>query len=101
MIPTGEQTNELERIGIRNTSRSHGHLSEQFKGPLAEKPAGLSDDGERETVMNIAEVLEQILATFDPAKEVAVSAYGHMGFADYDAKTGCYQQVSITVVPKS
>lgn len=26
-----------------------GQLSEQFKGPLAEKPAGLSNDGERVT----------------------------------------------------
>lgn len=74
-----------------------GQLSEQFKGPLAEKPAGLSDDGERETVQKIQELIEQITTTFDPEKSLSVSAYGHMGFADWETKAGCYQQVSLTI----
>jgi hypothetical protein len=78
-----------------------GQLSEQFKYPLAEAPAGLSDEGERVTVQQVSDLLEQILSTFDPEKEVSISANGHMGFADWDAKTGCYQNVTINVAPKS
>lgn len=74
-----------------------GQLSEQFKGPLADKPAGLSDDGERETVQKVSELIEQIASTFDPEGKLSVSAYGHMGFGDWDKKTGCYQSVNITV----
>lgn len=81
-------------------SEVRGKLSEQFKGPLAEKPAGLSDDGERETVQRIAETIEQCLGTFDPETQVSVSANGHMGFADWDKKTGCFQSVNISVSPK-
>lgn len=55
-------------------SEVRGQLSEQFKGPLAEKPAGLSDDGERETVQKVHELLE-----------------------DWDKKTGCYQSVNVAV----
>ncbi len=87
--------------GTGTPEEVRGQLSEQFKGPLAEKPAGLSDDGERETVMNIAEMLEQVLSTFDAAQQVEISANGHMGFADWDAKTGCYQNVNISIAPKS
>lgn len=78
-------------------SEVRGRLSEQFKGPLAEKPAGLSDDGERETVQRIAETIEQCLGTFGPENQVSVSAYGHMGFADWDKKTGGYQTVNISI----
>jgi hypothetical protein len=46
-----------------------GHLSEQFKGPLAEKPAGLSDNGERETVKLVHEVIEQVLTHIRTRKE--------------------------------
>jgi hypothetical protein len=74
-----------------------GQLSEQFKGPLAEKPAGLSDDGERQTVRQVADLLEQITTTFDPEGKLNVSASGHMGFADWEKKTGCYQSVNISV----
>lgn len=74
-----------------------GKLSEQFKGPLAEKPAGLSDDGERESVQKIADLLEQVSTTFGDDRKLSVSANGHMGFADWDKKTGGYQNVSITV----
>lgn len=82
-------------------SEVRGQLSEQFKGPLAEKPAGLSDDGERETVQRIAETIEQCLGTFGPENNVSVSANGHMGFADWDKKTGGYQTVNISIIPKS
>ena len=74
-----------------------GHLSEQFKGPLAEKPAGLSDDGERETVQRISETIEQCLGTFGPERQVSVSANGHMGFESYETKTGAYQNVNLTI----
>jgi hypothetical protein len=74
-----------------------GQLSEQIKGPLAEKPAGLSDDGERETVKQVADLFEQITTTFDPENKLDVKAFGHMGFADWDKKTGCYQNVNIAV----
>jgi hypothetical protein len=82
-------------------SEVRGRLSEQFKGPLAEKPAGLSDDGERETVQRIAETIEQCLGTFGPENQVSVSANGHMGFADWDKKTGGYQTVNISITPKA
>jgi hypothetical protein len=81
-------------------SEVRGHLSKEFKGPLAEKPAGLSDDGERQSVRQVADLLEQITTTFDPEGQLTVSAVGHMGFADWDKKTGCYQSVNITVTPK-
>ncbi len=78
-----------------------GQLSEQFKGPLAEKPAGLSDDGERESVQLISETIEQILGTFAPTNRVSVSASGHMGFANWDGKAGdAYQNVTITITPQ-
>jgi len=74
-----------------------GRLSEQFKGPLAEKPAGLSDDGERQSVQLVSELIEQILSTIDPERPVTVSAHGHMGFVDWDTKTGAFQNVSMSV----
>ena len=76
-----------------------GQLSEQFKGPLAEKPAGLSDDGERETVRRIHETIEQVLATFGPDKKVSVSANGSMGFENWETTTGAYQNVNLTIKP--
>ncbi len=82
-------------------SEGRWRLSEQFKGPLAEKPAGLFDDGERETVQRIAETIEQCLGTFGPENKVSVSANGHMGFADWDKKTGGYQTVNISITPKA
>lgn len=76
-----------------------GQISEQFKGPLAEKPAGLADDGERESVKLVHELIEQVLATFDTEKRVSVHANGHTGYADWDAKTGAYQNVKLTITP--
>jgi len=81
-------------------AEARGQLSEQFKYPLAEKPSGLFDDGERETVKQISNFLEQVLATFDPLKKVSISACGHMGFEDWDAKTGAYQSISLNVNPQ-
>ena len=72
-----------------------GQLSEQFKGPLADKPAGLNDDGERKTVEMVRDSIEQCLSTFGLEKTVTVSAYGHMGFADYETKAGAYQEVTV------
>lgn len=74
-----------------------GQLSEQFKGPLAEKPAGLFDDGERQTVQLIANLLEQISATIDPKGTMDVKAFGHMGSFGNEDRSGCYQSVNIVV----
>jgi hypothetical protein len=74
-------------------------LARQFAFPLADPPAGLADDGERETVKRISETIAQCLDTFDQEKTVTVSANGHMGFANWDTKAGAYQQVSISIQP--
>ena len=74
-------------------------IGRQILGPLADKPAGLSDDGERETVGLVAKMIDQCLGTFDPEREVTVSAYGHMGFSDWTAKTGANQTVSVSITP--
>lgn len=76
-------------------------LSELFKAPLAEKPAGLLDDGERKTVLLVQEMIDQCLSTFGSERTVAVSAYGHMGFGDWAAKEGAYQEVTISIKPGS
>jgi len=78
-----------------------GSLSEQFKGPLAEKPAGLYDDGERKTVEMIRDALDQCLSTFGPDRTAIVSAFGHMGFSDYETKAGGYQEVTVSIKPGS
>lgn len=74
-------------------------LTRQFSYPLADAPAGLSDEGERETVRRIADTISQCLGTFDPAKTVAVSANGHMGFDSWDTKTGTVQTVAVSIQP--
>jgi hypothetical protein len=68
-------------------SEVRGRLSEQFKGPLAEKPAGLSDDGERDTVQRIADMIEQCLGTFDHEKHVAVITDSRSGSCRWWAGT--------------
>ncbi len=74
-------------------------LAKQFDGPLAPKPAGLADDGERETVARIRDTISQCLETFDPEKIVGVTANGYMGFANWDTKAGAYQTVAISIQP--
>ena len=85
--------------GSGTPAEVRGQLSEQFKGPLAEAPAGLADDGERETVKLVHELAEQILGTFGEERSVSITASGHMGFTDWEKKTGGYQSVNITVSP--
>ena len=80
---------------------ARGQLSEQFKGPLAEKPAGLADDGERKTVEMVRDSIDQCLSTFGPDKIVIVSAFGHIGFANYETKEGGYQEVTVSIRPGS
>jgi len=70
-----------------------------WAGPLADKPAGLSDDGERETVEHISETINQCLEAFDPERSVSVSANGHIGFTDWDKKTGANQSVNLSIQP--
>jgi hypothetical protein len=72
-------------------------LAQGFSYPLADQPAGLADEGERETVRRVRDMILQCLDTFDPARTVTVSAYGHMGFSSYEAKEGAYQQVNISI----
>jgi hypothetical protein len=74
-------------------------LERLFSYPLADKPAGLDDDGERETVRRIAETIGQCLDTFAPEKNVSVSANGHIGFANHYTKAGAYQTVSVSINP--
>jgi len=74
-------------------------LKKQFGYPLADAPEGLGDPGERETVRLVSEAINQCLDTFDPEKSVAVTANGHMGYADWDKKTGGYQEVSLAIRP--
>jgi 1-aminocyclopropane-1-carboxylate deaminase/D-cysteine desulfhydrase-like pyridoxal-dependent ACC family enzyme len=76
-----------------------GQLSTQFKVPLAEGDAGLSDLGEKQSVQQVSELLEQVLTTFDPENTLAVSASGHMGYSNYEKKTGAYQAITIIVGP--
>jgi hypothetical protein len=75
-------------------------LTKQFSYPLAGGSAGLSDMGERATVALVFSAIEQCLSTFDPEKEVTVTAFGHMSYADYEKKTGAYQNVNLTISPK-
>lgn len=70
-------------------------LQKQFSYPLDEK-SGLPDPGERETVRRVAETIYQCLGTFGREK-VTVSAFGHMGYANYDTKAGGYQEVSVSI----
>lgn len=76
---------------------ARGQLSEQFKGPLAEKPAGLADDGERETVRLIQEAIDQCLSTFGSEITAHASASGHMGYRIWNTKEGAYQEVTVSI----
>lgn len=76
-------------------------LSRQFEYPLADKPAGLSDDGERETVRLVRDMIGQCLDTFGPDKTVTVSANGHIGFDVWDTKEGPAQTVNVSIQPGS
>lgn len=78
-----------------------GKLSEQFKGPLAEKPAGVAHDGERETVQRVQECVEQILSTFGADQKVSVYACGSMGFDNYETQAGPYQDVNLKISRQS
>lgn len=70
-------------------------LKAQFSYPLADS-SGM-DEGEKETVRKTADLIDQCLGTFGPTRTVSVSAYGHMGFEDWDSKSGPYQNVVINI----
>ncbi|MBZ5621472.1 MAG: hypothetical protein LAQ69_22510 [Acidobacteriia bacterium] len=74
-------------------------LERQFAQPLADAHAGLTDEGERETVQRVRDTISQCLDTFGPEKEVMVTANGHMGFSDWETKEGAYQEVSVSIRP--
>lgn len=71
-------------------------LKEQFAYLLADGNG--MDAGEKQTVRQISETINQCLGTFDPKTTVSVSARGHIGFQDWDAKKGAYQQVNLSIV---
>lgn len=70
-------------------------------GPLAEPPAGLADEGERETVRLVSFLVYQCLGTFDPEGVVTVEANGHMAFSNWDSRIGARQTVSIAITPRA
>lgn len=72
-------------------------LTSQFAAPLDVAPRGLSDEGEKETVRRVCEIIIQCLGTFGPDRNVSVSANGHMGYEDWDTKSGAYQVVNVTI----
>ncbi len=72
-------------------------LNAQFTYPLAPKPAGLVDDGERETVGRMASLIKQVLTTFDPKTEVTVSANGHMAVGNIETGEGRRQEVNLFI----
>jgi hypothetical protein len=74
-------------------------IERQFEFPLAQPPAGLTDEGERDTVRLIRDMISQCLGTFATEKIVSVSANGHMGFDSWDKKTGASQTVSVSIQP--
>jgi len=73
------------------------NLKKQFAYPLAEAPAGLADEGEKETVRKVADLIDQCLGTFDPERKVIVSAFGSMGFSNWDTRAGAYQNVTVYI----
>ncbi|MFA5381866.1 MAG: hypothetical protein WC356_01785 [Candidatus Micrarchaeia archaeon] len=75
-------------------------MDKQLTFPLADAPAGLDDEREKETVRRIQGAISQCLSTFDPEQEVVVNANGHMGFENYDTKAGSYQFVNLSIRPK-
>jgi hypothetical protein len=75
-------------------------IERQFTYPLSDPPAGLLDEGERETVRRVAAVISQCLDTFDLEKSVSVSAYGHQGWDDWSKKAGSTQNVSLKIEAK-
>lgn len=74
-------------------------LERQFAFPLADAPAGLLDEGERETVRRVRDTITQCLGTFAPEKTVTVAANGHMGFDSWEGRTGPVQTVNISIQP--
>lgn len=68
-------------------------LAEDFAYPLAQPPAGISDDGERETVRLVKGLIDQVLGTFGEDQNVMVVASGHMA--------NRYQFVNLKIEPIS
>lgn len=72
-------------------------IVEQFAMPLAEPPAGLTDEGERETVKMVSDLVDQCLGTFGKDRLVRVSASGHLGYNDWEKKDSAYQEVRVEI----
>jgi hypothetical protein len=82
-------------------AEAQAELTRQFSYPLAAPPAGLSDEGERETVRRVADTISQCLGTFDPAKTVYVAANGHISSDTWDTKAGAVQTVHVSIQPSA
>jgi hypothetical protein len=72
-------------------------LDKQFAYPLADGSSGLADEGEKKTVRLVSEMISQCLDTVGPERTVTVSAYGHMGFSNWDTKENPGQNVIISI----
>ncbi len=53
-------------------------LERQFAYPLADRPAGLDDEGERETVRRVKETIGQCLDTFGAERNVLQAHYAKL-----------------------
>jgi hypothetical protein len=72
-------------------------VAEQFKYPLSPAPKGLADEGERETVQRVSELIDQCLGTFGTEVEVIVEASGHLR----SSVAGSSQYVKVLIEPKN
>jgi hypothetical protein len=76
-------------------------IDEQLKYPLADAPAGIANAGERESIHRLQETIHQVLRTFAPDVKLALTAAGHMGFTDGEARESAYQNISLQITPTS
>ena len=55
------------------------------------------DDGECGTVRLVGQTIKQCLGTFGPDRNVKVTAYGHMGYSNWDTKKNPGQNVHLKI----
>ena len=88
-------------VGASGTpTEVQAELDKQFSNwPLAEGDKGLSDVGEKATVVKVYETITKALSTFGPDQLVKVLASGHMGYQKWDTKDGGHQEVNLSIFP--
>jgi nucleoid DNA-binding protein len=74
-------------------------LLKEFIYPLAAPPGGLTDEGERETVKLISEMLQQCLNSMDEGRQVQIIASGHFSCDNQETRAGAYQSIEIKINP--